>query len=191
LRLGVFGGTFDPVHIGHLVLAEAAREQAKLDSVLFLPAGQPWRKPDREVTPMAHRLAMVSLAIAGNESFDVSTAELEREGPSYTAVTLTALRRDHPGSELFFITGADALADMPNWRDPQRIVDLATILVAARGGEAPAPAVEGARVQVVRMPEIGVSSSDLRQRVAAGASIRYLVPEPVRAYIAAHSLYAG
>ncbi len=190
VRLGVLGGTFDPVHIGHLVLAETARDAAGLDSVLFVATGHSWRKPEREITPGEMRIEMLRLAVQGNESFAVSDIEVRRPGPSYTHETLEELAAGHPGAGLFFILGRDALADMPNWRDPSRIAALATLLVAERAGEPPGAAtIEGARIQRIEMPLIDISATTVRERVRAGLSIRYLVPDAVAEYIVANRLY--
>jgi nicotinate-nucleotide adenylyltransferase len=183
------------VHLGHLILGEAARDQLKLDRVLFVPTGFSWRKPDRETTAVAHRLAMVRLAIADNAAFEASTIEIEREGPSYTDETLEELGKMHPTSELFFVLGRDALRDFPNWRAPARIVELATLAVARRPGSdeemplsAALPGFE-ARLTPIRMPPVGINASDIRRRVADGRSIRYLVPGVVEEYIREHRLY--
>jgi len=198
VQIGLLGGTFDPIHFGHLRLAEEAREQLGLDRVLFLPAPRPWRKSGRTITAVAHRLEMVRLATAGNAAFAVSTIELEQSGPTYTALTLAALRAElGTAATLHFILGADALRDLPNWWEPERIVALARLAVAARG-RAPLRGlatldrrVPGLRAacQPVAMPALAISSTDLRRRVAAGRSLRYLVPDSVSAYIAAHQLY--
>lgn len=196
--IGIFGGTFDPIHLGHLILAEEARWALGLDRLLLMPAAQPWRKSERVVTPAAHRLAMVRAAVADDPYFDVSTVEMDRGGPTYTVETLAALRAElGPEPELVFILGEDALLDMPNWRDPAGIVRLARLGVAARGGS---PAADLAalertlpgireRVSVIPMPEIEISSTGVRRRVREGGSIRYLVPRAVAAYIAEHGLY--
>lgn len=196
-RLAMLGGTFDPVHIGHLVLAEAAVEQLGLERIVFVPTGVPWRKSHREITPAPERVEMLRLAVAGNPRFEVSTVEIEREGPSYSEVTLAALKDANPGCELFFILGQDALADLPNWHDPSAVVGLATLVVAGREGVASsanddvALARLNARIVSVEMPVIGVSSTDVRERVAAGRSVRYLVPDAVAEYIESHGLYAS
>ena len=143
MRAGVLGGTFDPVHRGHLALATAAREELALDEVLFVPAGQPWRKAGRIVAPAQHRLAMLRLALDEEPAFRVETLELERPGPSYTADTLEAVAEARPGDELFFIVGEDALADLPNWVRPERILELATLAVARRDDVPPAALAEG------------------------------------------------
>lgn len=194
-RLAMLGGTFDPVHIGHLVLGEAALEQLELDRVVFVPTGQPWRKSHREITPAPQRLEMLRLAVADNPRFEVSTLEIEHDGPSYSEATLAALKDANPGAELFFILGRDSLADLPNWHDPSAVVGHATLVVADREGvvtsaaESPAVAALNARIVSLRMPVIGVSSTDLRERVAAGNSVRYLVPDSVADYIESHGLY--
>lgn len=196
-RIGVLGGTFDPVHAGHLILGEAAREQLQLDRVMFVPTGYSWRKPDREITPSEHRVAMARLATEDNDAFEVSTVEVDRAGPSYTHVTLEEIGKLHPGAELYFILGYDALADLPNWKAPARIVELATLAIAERVGREGTVPLSGAlpgfeaRLVAIRMPLLGISASDIRRRVAAGRSIRYLTPDPVRDYIAEHGLYSS
>jgi nicotinate-nucleotide adenylyltransferase len=191
-RLGVFGGTFDPIHIGHLLLAEAAREQLGLDRVLFVPTGEPWRKAGRKIGPAADRLTMVKLATTDNPDFEVSAIEIEREGPSYTFETLEALANQNPGAGMFFIMGTDTLHDLPNWRSPERIVELATLAVAIRAGSDDQVTAEGlsANIMTIRMPEIGVSASEIRERAAAGQSLRYLVAAAVAEHISAAKLYS-
>jgi nicotinate-nucleotide adenylyltransferase len=200
MLLGIFGGTFDPIHLGHLILAEHCREACRLDRVLFIPAGQPPHKSDRQITLGRERLEMVELAIAGHVAFAASSIELDREGPSYSANTLAALAREHPGAELFFLIGSDSLADLPLWYQPARIAELATIVVATRpgierldlaplGGILAPAAIERIEQHVVRIPLIQISSSMIRSRVAAGQSIRYLVPRAVECYVDSHGLY--
>jgi nicotinate-nucleotide adenylyltransferase len=198
VRLGVLGGTFDPPHVGHLILAEEARTRLQLEKVLFVPAGDPWRKADEEVTPAEHRLAMVRLLLASDPYFEVSTLEVEREGPSYTVDTLEALHQQYgPGLELYFILGEDALQDLPNWREPAGIISLAWLAVAPRpveGGTATADleaAVPGLSERIVPlpMPTVDISSTTLRERAGAGLSLRYLVPLAVEEYIRRHGLY--
>jgi nicotinate-nucleotide adenylyltransferase len=196
LRLGVLGGTFDPVHYAHLRLAERAREaqQLSLDRVLFVPAGRPWRKSDRVVSEGRHRAAMLQLAVGDNALFEVSTLELERAGPSYTVDTLEDLHELHPDSELFLIMGEDALADLANWREPERIMDLATLAVASRGGKDIAAAGQVLphfleRVVWIEMEALEISASRIRENVRMGASIRYLVPDAVLEYIREQALY--
>jgi len=196
VKLGVLGGTFDPIHLAHLVLAERAYEQMGLDQVLWLPAGDPWRKADRAVSPAEHRLAMVRLAIRGNPAFQVCSLELERDGPTYSVDTLAELGQEHPDSELVFLLGWDALEDLPNWREPERLIQLARLAVASRSGEQLTPdklerLLPGlaARVVWIEMPRLDISGTELRRRAAAGASLRYLVPEGVEAYIREQGLY--
>ena len=194
MRVGILGGTFDPVHMAHLRLAESAREAIDLDEVLFVPAGDPWRKGERRITAAEHRLAMLELAVAGNNDFAVSEIELRRNGPTYTADTLEEVAGERLDDEFWFIVGTDALTDMRHWHEPERIVAHATLAVAARAGEVVDPAALGVpllegRVVTFAMERLDVSSTDIRARVAAGRSIRYLVPAEVERYIAAHQLY--
>ena len=200
MRLGVLGGTFDPPHVGHLLLAEEARLALGLGQVLFTPAGGPWRKAGQELSPREDRLAMVRLAVADNPHFAVSALEIEREGPSYTAETLAALHEQLPDdSEIFFILGQDSVADLPNWRQPQRIISLARLAVAARTAWEPAEAsalekeVPGISQRLVwlDMPRIDISSTAVRDRVRRGLSIRRWVPPAVEEYIRQHGLYVG
>lgn len=190
-RLGVIGGTFDPVHYGHLVLAESAREQLSLDTVVFVPANFPWRKADREIAPAEDRYAMLHLATADNPGFGLSDIEIRRGGPSYTADTLEAVAASNAGAELFFLLGEDALQDLPNWRDPDRIIAAATLAVAGRPGASPAPppAALAERVVRVEMPAIGITATGIRERVWQGRSVRYLTPDVIIEYISAHHLY--
>ena len=195
MRIGVLGGTFDPVHLAHLVLGEVARKELRLDRVVFVPAGQPWRKSGREIASAADRLKMLRLATAGNVAFEVSSLEVDREGPSYTEVTLEALQGEHPEAELFFILGRDALTDFPQWHDPQRIAELATLAVAERddtalGGEGEAD-LSSFHVRLCRlhMPRVGITATAIRENVRDGRSIRYLVPDAVAAYIEERGLY--
>lgn len=200
-RRGVLGGTFDPPHLAHLALATAARATLDLERVLFIPAGDPWRKADRAVTAARHRLAMVRAAVAALPWAEVSTVEVDREGPTYTVDTFTALQaQDEPGDAWWFIIGADALHDLPRWREPQRLIERVRLAVAPRAedGAVPAlitpalraalPGIE-ARVDVVPMPPMDISATEIRDRIARGASTQGLLPEAVRAYIDAHGLY--
>jgi nicotinate-nucleotide adenylyltransferase len=195
MRLGIFGGTFDPIHLGHLILAEQCRESCVLDQVWFVVAGAPPHKPG-ERTAVAHRLEMVRIAVAGHPAFVVSDIEAVGPGAHYSVETLAAIRADHPGDELLFLIGADSLADLPGWREPERIAQLATIVVVNRPGidrvnlANPPNFGPGARpIMSVMIPPIGIASSDLRRRLAEGRTIRYLVPRGVEAYIEAHGLY--
>ena len=181
-RIGVFGGTFDPVHVGHLAIANAALEDLALDRVYFVPAQ---RSPLKEKGPIADaqdRLAMLSASIADEPRFQVSRAELDRAGPSFTVDTLESLRRE---GELFLILGSDAYADFERWREPERIRGLATVVLAARPGAPNAP--DG--VRMLDSPLMDISSRELRARAARGKSLRYLVPEAVLRYIEEHRLY--
>jgi nicotinate-nucleotide adenylyltransferase len=200
MRTGIFGGTFDPIHCGHLILAEQCREACRLDRVLFVPAGQPPHKSDRQITPGKQRLEMVDLAIAGHASFTASNIELERPGPSYSVDTLEELARQNPDDELFFLIGSDSLTDLPYWYQPQRVASLATLVVATRpGNERPdveplravigPEAVQRLLEHLVEIPLVEISSSLVRKRVAQGQSIRYLVPRAVECYIEIHTLY--
>jgi nicotinate-nucleotide adenylyltransferase len=198
VRIGVFGGTFDPVHLGHLILAEQCREQGRLDQVWFVPAARPPHKLDQELTPFSHRVEMLNLAIAGQPAFRVDELEKERPGPGFTAVTLEELQRQHSGNEWSLIIGGDALRDLPGWFHPERIVAQAELLVMPRPG-ASMPSVEelqvklgaAVRVQVIEVPLIGISSTEVRKRICAGRSVRYLVPRAVEAYIRDKHLYAA
>lgn len=200
MRLGILGGTFDPVHYGHLLLAECAREQCQLDRVWFMPAATPPHKQSRRLSPPEHRLNMLDLAITGNEAFEVSRYEIDRGGISYTADTLETLRAQDPQRELFFLLGSDSLDDLTTWHEPQRICRAATLAVVHRAGTAEpdlerlrtiaTPAqIERFRQCLVTMPLIELSSTDIRQRVASGKSIRYRTPRAVEKYIETHRLY--
>ncbi len=200
MKLGILGGTFDPPHVGHLILAEEARQALGLGQVLFVPAGEPWRKAGRQLSPPEHRLTMVRLAVGDNSDFFVSILEIERKGPSYTAETLATLQQQLPDdSELFFIMGQDSLADLPNWRQPDRIVSLARLAVAGRSAReaAQADALEkkvpgiSQRLVWLDMPRIDISSTAVRERVRQGLSIRYWVPAAVEEHIRQHRLYVG
>jgi len=204
MRIGVFGGSFDPVHVGHLIAAECCREQAALDRVLFVPAAIPPHKQSRGLAAGPHRLEMLALATAGHPAFAVSGDELDRGGVSYTVDTLARLADRLPGDELFLLLGPDAVADFAGWREPARIAGLARLVAMERavlddiagavgrarladvlGGPACARLVD----ERVRLPAIGIRASDLRADVAAGRSIRYRTPRAVEAYIAAQWLY--
>ena len=196
MNIGVLGGTFDPVHIGHLVVAEEARIRLGFKEVLFVPAGQPWLKLDRNITPVVHRVEMVRRAIADNPHFKLCTIEVERPGPSYTVDTLTRLQKQL-GSEasLFFIIGRDTLAELPLWKEPEKLIQLCRLVVAPRLGSKDLKHLETAipglldKVIQLDMPVIGISSSGIRQRIAQGLSIRYLVPAEVEKYITGHKIY--
>jgi nicotinate-nucleotide adenylyltransferase len=194
-RLGIFGGTFDPIHIAHLAVAEAARDTLGLDEVRFIPAGRPPHKPGRAITDGEHRLALVDLAIADNPAFTATRLELDRPGPSYTVDTLEALAGQ--ADELTLILSAEAFLELHTWREPRRVLDLARLAVAPRDGfpEASAayladhfPGTED-RATFLDGPRMRLSASDLRARAAAGRSLRYLVPDAVAAHIGDHGCY--
>jgi len=196
--LGILGGTFDPPHIAHLVMAEQACEQLKLERVLFVPAGQQPLKHNRTTTPVELRVAMTQLAIAGNPAFELSRVDVDRPGPHYTADMLKLLREAYPGSLLYLLIGSDSLHDLLHWRDPARIVAQARLAVMRRPGFAPdMSALEVAlpgiaeRVEWVDAPGLDVSSSDIQRRVREGRSIRYLVPRAVESLIVEQGLYAS
>ena len=188
MRIGLFGGTFNPVHQGHLLLAEGARAQLSLDQLLWIPANAPPHKPlEGNATP-EERCRMVELAIAGHSAFELCRLELDRPGPSYTVETLRQLHRDQPGVTWYFIVGSDMVPELLQWRAAGEAMRLATFVAVSRP-QAPAGSwPEG--VRRLEIPTVDVSSSDIRQRVRDGRSVRYLVPDPVRDYIAAHHLYA-
>jgi nicotinate-nucleotide adenylyltransferase len=195
-RLGLLGGTFDPPHYGHLVLAEAARVQLRLDCVLFVVAGRPPHKPGRPITPDRHRLAMVEFAIADNPAFAISRVDVDRPGPHYTVETLSLLRREYPEAELFFLVGGDSLAQFLTWRDPVGILRQARLAVMPRPGYEPdLAALEQVvpdahdRLAWLDAPFLDISASDLRRRVREGLPIRYLVPPSVEAYVRERCLY--
>ncbi len=199
MRLGLFGGTFDPIHLGHLILAEACREACALDRVWFVVAGQPPHKQG-ERTAVAHRVEMVRIAIAGHPAFEVSELEAKRPGPHYSFETLEAIHRERPHDELFFLIGADSLTDLPTWRRPERVAQLATIVVVNRPGLDKTAGVTDVLpdfgpgshpLRAVNIPPIGIASHDLRKRLIEGRSVRYQIPRGVEAYIDAQGLYRG
>jgi nicotinate-nucleotide adenylyltransferase len=189
------GGTFDPIHHGHLLTAEEAGWQFELDEVVFVPTGQPWMKSDREVSPAEDRYLMVVIATSGNPRFSVSRLEIERKGPTYTVETLRALSEGHAEDvDLFFITGADAMLEIFQWKDSEETLSLAHFIAATRPGYDLSSFERGAltedpRVTVITIPALAISSSDIRERVRRGRPIRYLVPEGVQTYIEKAGLY--
>ena len=196
-RIGIMGGTFDPVHIGHLVTAEEALVQFNLDKVIFMPTGRPVRKTHGHVSSAEDRYLMTVIATASNPDFEVSRLEIDRPGDTYTVDTIVQLREFYgPRAELFFISGADAVREILTWKNADRFADLCTFIAATRpgydadlgvgrlGGGMPLPAVESMAV-----PALAISSSDIRERVAAGRPILYLLPEAVAAYIEKNGLY--
>jgi len=194
-RLGVMGGTFDPIHQGHLVTAEEALGQFRLDAVVFVPTGQPWMKEELKVTSAEHRYLMTVIATSSNPRFTVSRVDIDREGPTYTADTLRALQDEYgKEADLFFVTGADAVVEIFQWKDPQEILELAHVIAATRPGydiarfEAEAPT-SHPNISVMDVPALAISSTDIRRRVQEGSSVRYLVPEAVQTYIEKWELY--
>ena len=200
MRIGIFGGTFDPVHLGHLILAEQAREQGQLDEVWFVPAPRPPQKDGLVISRFDVRVEMLELAIAGHPSFRVDPLEKDRIGPSYTVDTLIELHARAPGHTYALIVGGDSLADLPFWRDPRGIVSRAELLVMARPG---APRIDEAdlrkalsmtsadelRLRFVIAPLIDIASRDIRRRVAEGRSVRYLLPRALEVFVGERRLY--
>lgn len=198
IRLGLYGGSFDPVHLGHLLLAETCREECELDRVLFLPCSQSPHKPNGAIASGNQRAEMLQFAVAGDPRFGVCRIELERSGPSFTVETLRQLRVEQPDSEFFFLMGADSLADLPLWREPQAILELATIVAVNRGQRPPLDLASletrlGSsvrdRVRFVTMPAIELSATEIRERVRSGRSLRYRVPRAIEEYIRQSGLY--
>jgi nicotinate-nucleotide adenylyltransferase len=193
-RIGVMGGTFDPIHHGHLVAAEEARWQFDLDTVVFVPTGQPWQKPVG-VSPAEDRYQMTVIATASNPAFTVSRLEIDHPGPTYTIDTLRRLQAQQPeGTRLYFITGADAVLQLLTWKEPDQVLALTEFIAASRPGfdlDSLVKQVPGAPGRIHRMdiPALAISGSDLRARVARGAPIRYLMPDGVAGYISEHGLY--
>ena len=197
MKLGVLGGTFDPIHLGHLAAAEAARSTLALDRVLFVPAGDPWLKAGATISPGAHRLAMVRAAIEGVEAYEASTVEVDRPGPTYTEVTLAQLQETYgPATELHFIVGADTVNDLARWHAPAEVLTRCTLVVMGRPAQgeldlqsldriAPGAAARAAAVDL----DMEVSATEIRRRAAAGESLAGLVPDAVERYIREHQLY--
>ena len=198
MRVGILGGTFDPIHIAHLILAEEARLCLGLEEVVFVVAGTPWMKADYAVSPADLRLQMVRLGVASNPFFRASSVEVDRPGPTYTVDTLEALHQEWGTEvEVYFLLGMDALVDLPRWKEPERFLELCRPVVFARPGldlaalddvEAQVPGLKK-RVMVLDGPVMDISSTDIRRRVVQGRSIRYLVPAQVERFIAEHGLY--
>ncbi|MFC5667332.1 nicotinate-nucleotide adenylyltransferase [Kitasatospora misakiensis] len=190
-RLGVMGGTFDPIHHGHLVAASEVASAFHLDEVIFVPTGQPWQKIDHEVTPAEDRYLMTVIATAENPQFSVSRIDIDREGPTYTVDTLRDLHTLHPDADLFFITGADALAQILSWRDSDELFSLAHFIGCTRPGHTLSDAgLPVGGVSLVEVPALAISSTDCRNRVAKGEPVWYLVPDGVVRYIDKRALYA-
>ncbi len=193
-RVGVMGGTFDPIHHGHLVAASEVQAWLDLDQVVFVPTGQPWQKASREVSTAEHRYLMTVIATASNPRFTVSRVDIDRGGPTYTVDTLHDLQRRFPDSDLYFITGADALADIFTWRDADELFALAQFVGCTRPGYEMDPStldgIPTDRVTILEIPALAISSTDCRERRAKGEPVWYLVPDGVVQYIAKHDLYA-
>jgi nicotinate-nucleotide adenylyltransferase len=198
MNIGVLGGTFDPVHLGHLIIAEGTRTGLNLDEVLFVPAGQPWLKVNNYISAAEHRIQMVEIAIADKPYFKLATMEIERPGPSYTVDTIAELQAQLGGGDkLFFILGWDNLAQLPKWHEPDRLVSVCQLVAVPRIGyptpdlKSLARAIPGLSQNTILLetPRIDISASEIRKRVAQGLSIHHLVPEPVERYIKQHKLY--
>ncbi len=198
MNIGILGGTFDPIHSGHLVIAEKAFEKFGFTKVLFVPAGQPWMKADQEITPALHRVEMVKRAIAGKDNFELSMVEMDRPGPSLSVDTVDILRKKLGGkTALFFLVGWDSLAGLPQWKEPGRLVKMCKLVAINRPGfsrpnlKILETNIRGVIKSVVWMDiePIDISSSDIRKRVAEGLSIKGLVPEAVERYIKENNLY--
>ncbi|PRY54130.1 nicotinate-nucleotide adenylyltransferase [Knoellia remsis] len=186
------GGTFDPIHHGHLVAASEVQSLFDLDEVIFVPTGQPWQKADRDVSEPEHRYLMTVVATASNPRFQVSRVDIERDGPTYTIDTLRDLRRLYPEDELFFITGADALAQILSWKDADELFELAHFIGVTRPGyELSESGLPDDKVTLQEVPAMAISSTDCRERVADGEPVWYLVPDGVVQYINKHRLYAA
>lgn len=187
-RIGVMGGTFDPIHHGHLVAASEVAQSFDLDEVVFVPTGQPWQK--HHVSPGEHRYLMTVIATASNPRFWVSRVDIDREGPTYTVDTLRDLRAQFPDAELFFISGADAVEQILSWKDVDRIWDFAHFIAVSRPGhELSLSGLSDEHVSLLEVPALAISSTDCRARVARGYPVWYLVPDGVVQYIAKHGLY--
>jgi nicotinate-nucleotide adenylyltransferase len=190
-RIGVMGGTFDPIHHGHLVAASEVAASFELDQVVFVPTGAPWQKTDRDVSPAEDRYLMTVIATASDPRFSVSRVDVDRAGPTYTLDTLRDLRSAYPDAgELYFITGADALAQLLTWRDVDALFALAHFVGVTRPGHTLAdPGLPPGEVSLVEVPALAISSTDVRERVASGRPIDYLVPEGVARYVSKRGLY--
>jgi nicotinate-nucleotide adenylyltransferase len=190
IRLGVMGGTFDPIHYGHLVAASEAASAFGLDKVLFVPTGEPWQK--QTITDADHRLAMTKLAIAGNSLFEISTVDVLRGGPTYTIDTLREIHESNPEADLYFITGADSIAQIDSWKDSSQIWPLAHFVGVTRPGHSlEVPKSAAGDVSLLEIPALAISSTDIRARVESGKPIDYLLPDSVIDYIHANNLYQG
>lgn len=197
-RIGIIGGTFNPIHLGHLLLAETAKDNFKLDEILFIPSGCSYMKNPDKIADKDKRYEMAALAIEDNPAFRISSIEVEREGNSYTCETLEKLTESEPCTEFYFIVGADSLFSMETWKNPQKIFSLCTVLAAVRDDKDRESLNKqivyfqdkyGANVELLSLKEITISSTDIRNKIKEGKSIRYMVPDKVIAYIRENSLY--
>ncbi len=198
MRIGILGGTFDPIHIAHLIIAEESRMRGPLQKVVFIPTGQPWLKSGRRITAGSLRLEMVRLAVANNPAFDSSAIEIDRPGPTYSVDTLEELAGQWGSDvDINFIVGVDSLLSLPRWKDPERFLDLCTLTAVTRPGYSPDaleevkrryPALER-KLGLIEGPLIGISGTEIRRRVASGLSVRYLVPPEVERFITERGLY--
>jgi nicotinate-nucleotide adenylyltransferase len=198
MRVGIFGGTFDPIHLGHLAVARSIQSSLGLDNVVFVPAGQPWLKADTPVSRVEDRVQMLRLALARRRALELSTIEADRPGPSYTVDTMETLQRQlGSDADFFFLLGSDALMDIAKWKEPQRLIQLCQLVAFARPGfglptmEALEVAVPGISMRVVfaEVPQVNIRATDIRRRIAEGRSIQRLVPRAVERYILEHGLY--
>lgn len=195
-RVGFLGGTFDPPHFGHLILAEYAAEALALDCLLFVPAADPPHKQHEKNTPVAHRLAMLELAIGSNDHFTLSRIDVDRPGPHYSLDMVKIIQREYPGAELYFIMGGDSLRDFPRWHRPAELIQLCRLAVMHRPGDGARPYMHeeilpglSERVVMIDAPLIGISATDIVNRLKKGLSVRYLVPDAVLEYIYTHNVY--
>jgi nicotinate-nucleotide adenylyltransferase len=189
-RVGIMGGTFDPIHHGHLVAASEVATLYDLDEVIFVPTGEPWQKSERRVSPAEHRYLMTVIATASNPRFWVSRVDIDRAGPTYTIDTIRDIAAQRPTAELYFITGADALAQILSWKSAEEALRLAKFVGVTRPGyELTDAHLPEATVTLVDVPAMAISSSDCRTRVSAGRPVWYLVPDGVVQYISKHRLY--
>jgi nicotinate-nucleotide adenylyltransferase len=192
-RIGIMGGTFDPIHNGHLIAASEVADRFDLDRVVFVPTGEPWQKADRRVSPAEDRYLMTVIATAANPRFTVSRVDIDRSGPTYTIDTLKDLGEQFEGADLYFITGADAMASIMSWHDWEKMFDLAYFVGVTRPGyelsEKMLPEGHSDRVELIDVPAMAISSTDIRERSATGRPVWYLVPDGVVQYIAKNNIY--
>ncbi|APT82105.1 nicotinate-nucleotide adenylyltransferase [Corynebacterium ammoniagenes] len=193
-KIGIMGGTFDPIHNGHLVAASEAAYRFDLDKVIFVPTGQPWQKADRDVTDAEHRYLMTMVATASNPRFTVSRVDIDRNGPTYTIDTLRDIRKFYPDAELYFITGADALSSIMSWRDWEDMLEMAHFVGVTRPGypltRDMVPEDQRDNIELIDIPAMAISSTDCRERARGGEPVWYLVPDGVVQYIAKNHLYS-